>query len=92
MLVSKNSGRFRIQSSSFEGLWLLADEVVRRLVAYHTQPSQRAQGGDAEEPFAVLYAEPLPLQVSWRPDRARDGTQSDHAPTTISPRADHNQP
>jgi len=59
ILVSKNSGRYRIQSSSFEGLWLLADELVRRLVAYHSQPQQQVAG---EEAFAVLYAEPLPLQ------------------------------
>merc|ERR1711871_1051421 len=59
ILVSKNSGRFRIQSSSFEGLWLLADELVRRLVACHAQPQQARSG---EEPFVVLYADPLPLQ------------------------------
>ena len=59
ILVSKNSARFRVQSSSFEGLWLLSDELVRRLVAYYAQPSQQSQD---EEPFAVLYAEPLPLQ------------------------------
>lgn len=58
ILASKNSGRFRVQSSTFEGLWLLSDELVRRLVAYFSQPSQQEQG---EEPFAVLYAEPLPL-------------------------------
>ena len=26
ILVSKNSGRYRVQSTSFEGLWLLSDE------------------------------------------------------------------
>ena len=59
VLVSKNAGRYRVQSSSFEGLWVLADELVRRLTAYFGL-SSRAEGG--EDPFAVLYAEPLPLQ------------------------------
>ena len=59
VLVSKNSGRLRVQSSSFEGLWLFADELVRRLTTFHLQ---RGQQGSSEEPYAVLYAEPLPLQ------------------------------
>jgi hypothetical protein len=59
VLVSKNSGRLRVQSSSFEGLWLFADELVRRLTTFHLQ---RGQQGSEEEPYAVLYAEPLPLQ------------------------------
>jgi Bardet-Biedl syndrome 9 protein len=60
------SSRYRIQSTSFEGLWLLSDELVRRLVAYHHSIESGGQrgggGGEEEEPFAVLYAEPLPLQ------------------------------
>ena len=59
VLVSKNSGRYRVQSSSFEGLWLLADELTRRLAHHHTAPQQQTSG---EEPFAVVFSEPLPLQ------------------------------
>jgi len=59
VLASKNSGRFRVQSSSFEGLSLLSSELVRRLVAYHGPSLQRASN---DELFTVLYAEPLPLQ------------------------------
>ena len=59
VLVSKSAGRYRVQSSSLEGIWLLADELVRRLYA-HFNSASRAQPG--EEPFAALYAEPLPLQ------------------------------
>ncbi len=66
MLVSKNAGRFRIQSSSFEGLWLLTDELVRRLHAFHT-----AAKSAGDEPFAVIYAEPLPLKVSSTFDNLR---------------------
>jgi len=59
VLFSKNSGRFRVQSSSFEGLWLFTDELVRRLAGLY---SLRGHQGPSEEPFAVDYAEPLPLQ------------------------------
>ena len=66
VLVSKSAGRYRVQSSSLEGIWLLADELVRRLYAHFTSAS-RAQPG--EEPFAALYAEPLPLQeLTLAPD------------------------
>ena len=61
VLVSKSAGRFRVQSSSFEGLWLLANELVNRLSASHMLHEQRATGD--EEPCTILYTEPLPLQV-----------------------------
>ena len=51
MLVSKSAGRYRVQSSSLEGIWLLADELVRRLYAHFTSAS-RAQPG--EERSAAL--------------------------------------
>ena len=66
VLFSKNSGRFRVQSSSFEGLWLFTDELVRRLAGLY---SLRGHQGPSEEPFAVDYAEPLPLQVLTRQAR-----------------------
>mmetsp|Transcript_2995 Transcript_2995/g.8358 ORF Transcript_2995/g.8358 Transcript_2995/m.8358 type:complete len:310 (-) Transcript_2995:531-1460(-) len=58
-LFSKNSGRLRVQSSTFEGLWLLTDELVRRMTAACLP---RGEQQDEQEPFAVLYGEPLPLQ------------------------------
>lgn len=60
VLVSKNAGRYRIQSSSFEGLHMLTDELVRRLQLYFA--SSVPGMPEAEEPFSVLFAEPLPLQ------------------------------
>jgi len=59
ILVSKNAGRYRIQSSAFEGLWLLTDELLRRLRSLFGGANSP---GDGEEPFASAYAEPLPLQ------------------------------
>jgi Bardet-Biedl syndrome 9 protein len=34
ILVSKNAGRYRLQAGSFEALWLIADELCRRLTTY----------------------------------------------------------
>jgi len=63
VLVSKNAGRYRIQSSAFEGLWLLADELMRRLKAYFGSASRRQSAdSEGEEPFTPVYGEPLPLQ------------------------------
>ena len=40
VLVSKSAGRYRVQSSSLEGIWLLADELVRRLYAHFNSASR----------------------------------------------------
>ncbi|KPA84656.1 hypothetical protein ABB37_01170 [Leptomonas pyrrhocoris] len=37
VLVSKNAARFKLQSSTMEGLWLLADEVTRRVRRYYAE-------------------------------------------------------
>ena len=59
VLISKSAGRYRVQSSAFEGLWLLCDELERRLRGYYT-----SKRDEAEEPFRMSYVDPLPLQVS----------------------------
>jgi len=59
VLVSKNAGRYRIQSESFPSMWILADELVRRLTAYYEGPGSSAGGGSG--PFAVTYPEDIPL-------------------------------
>ena len=57
VLVSKNAGRYRIQSNSFEGLWLLSQELVRRL-----STQQGGSAASAEGAGGVTFTEPLPLQ------------------------------
>mmetsp|Transcript_47681 Transcript_47681/g.91053 ORF Transcript_47681/g.91053 Transcript_47681/m.91053 type:complete len:841 (+) Transcript_47681:257-2779(+) len=57
ILVSKNAGRYRLQSGSFEALWLVADELCRRLKVYFGNTSS-----GKEEPFAISFQETLPLQ------------------------------
>ena len=34
ILVSKNAGRYRFQSASLESLWLVAEDLIRRLTAF----------------------------------------------------------
>lgn len=54
ILVSRNAGRYRVQSNSFEGMWLLTSELVRRLREYHGRI-------DKTEPLRFDIPEPLPL-------------------------------
>ncbi|CUI14745.1 Hypothetical protein, putative [Bodo saltans] len=56
VLVSKNAGRYRIQSSSFEGLWLLVADLVRRLRQYY-----RSDEGSSE-PLRLDAPDGLPLE------------------------------
>ena len=66
ILVSKSAGRYRIQSGSLEALWLVSSELVRRLqehFASSEKPGKAGAGGgkESEDPFTILYQEPLPL-------------------------------
>lgn len=56
VLVSKNAGRFRIQSSSFEGLWLLVADLVRRLRQYYRSDES------SSEPLRFDVPDGLPLE------------------------------
>lgn len=56
IIVSKNAGRYRIQSSHFEALWLIAAELVDRLQQFY-----RSSSTD-KDPFKCTYQEDLPLQ------------------------------
>ena len=52
ILVSKNGGRYRIQASSFEALWLLLSELLRLLRGFHRDG----------EPLVVSVPDDLPLE------------------------------
>ncbi|CAD2216315.1 hypothetical protein AGDE_08266 [Angomonas deanei] len=39
ILASKNAARFKIQGSTMEGLWLVSDELMRRLKTYYCEPN-----------------------------------------------------
>eukprot|EP00742_Colponemidia_sp_Colp-10_P002939 GILJ01003136.1.p1 GENE.GILJ01003136.1~~GILJ01003136.1.p1 ORF type:complete len:868 (-),score=153.08 GILJ01003136.1:19-2622(-) len=56
ILISKNAGRYRIQSSVFEALWLITSELANRLQRLFDATVSN------EEPFKATFQEPLPLQ------------------------------
>jgi len=60
ILVSKNGGRYRLQSDNFDAIWLLLHELVKRLAAYY----EEAEGGAPvpEGKFSVAFEEALPLE------------------------------
>lgn len=60
ILVSKTGGRYRIQSDTFEAMWLVAQELCRRLVLYYAQAE--ASMSAAEGPFTITYDEPVPME------------------------------
>ncbi|OQR94210.1 hypothetical protein THRCLA_08223 [Thraustotheca clavata] len=55
ILVSKNAGRYRIQSSELDALWMVSNELVERL-----QLLYEASGED-QTPLEIQYQDPLPL-------------------------------
>ncbi|KAK1934563.1 Protein PTHB1 [Phytophthora citrophthora] len=66
ILVSKNAGRYRIQSNELEALWMVSQELVTRLRTYFQEREQSsdAKGSDDSASTAALevfYQEPLPL-------------------------------
>ncbi|KAG7380834.1 hypothetical protein PHYPSEUDO_006727 [Phytophthora pseudosyringae] len=66
ILVSKNAGRYRIQSNELEALWMVSQELVTRLRAYFDGHEQNADAKDNDagastSALEVFYQEPLPL-------------------------------
>lgn len=57
ILVSKKSGRYRLQSGAFEALSLVSQLLVDRLTAYYSH----IEGGTSSTPFQVSFKELLPL-------------------------------
>ncbi|CAM9284783.1 unnamed protein product, partial [Ectocarpus sp. 12 AP-2014] len=73
--VSKNSGRYRVQSESLPAVCMMATEVVRRLREYFGDPAGGRNRGGEERPAA--YSDALPLQefyaiIDEHYDRRRD--------------------
>jgi len=59
ILVSKSAGRYRLQSGTFEALWLVVTELHNRLTEYFTSAGGK---GGGEGPFSITFTETLPLQ------------------------------
>lgn len=60
ILVSKKSGRYRLQSGCFEALCLTSNKLVERLQDYFTTLDAKAEAPPAEQ-FSVSFKELLPL-------------------------------
>jgi Bardet-Biedl syndrome 9 protein len=56
IIVSKNAGRYRIQSSHFEALWLITYELAERLSKHFASSSTE------KDPYINSFQEDLPLQ------------------------------
>ncbi|KAG9403741.1 hypothetical protein AC1031_005229 [Aphanomyces cochlioides] len=62
ILVSKNAGRYRIQATELDALWMVANELVDRLQLLHLQQTQNDDSEAAPPPpLQIQYQEPLPL-------------------------------
>jgi Bardet-Biedl syndrome 9 protein len=65
ILVSKNGGRYRVQSSSLPALWMITSELCTRLNEHWSRNTGGGDEKDAEAddtPLLITYTEPLPLQ------------------------------
>jgi Bardet-Biedl syndrome 9 protein len=71
ILVSKNAGRYRLQADCFQAMWLVLQELSRRLAAHFAAvdakpAAARGQGEQQQQQqqlFSVTFEESLPLQV-----------------------------
>ncbi|CEG45305.1 bardet-biedl syndrome parathyroid hormone-responsive b1 [Plasmopara halstedii] len=62
ILVSKNAGRYRIQSNELEALWMISSELVARLERYFdTRNVRMKESVETLIPLEIYYQEPLPL-------------------------------
>mmetsp|Transcript_9744 Transcript_9744/g.17769 ORF Transcript_9744/g.17769 Transcript_9744/m.17769 type:complete len:906 (+) Transcript_9744:236-2953(+) len=70
--LSKTKTKFRIQSGTFESLWLVTNQFVRRLVSYCSR-SQKSEGKGASGTeqgdyggLQLTFPDPLPLKDFFR--------------------------
>ncbi|GMH42672.1 hypothetical protein BSKO_10591 [Bryopsis sp. KO-2023] len=59
IIVSRTGSRYRIQSDTFEAMWLLLDELLLRLKDYY---QLMEQGSASDETFRISFQDPIPLQ------------------------------
>jgi Bardet-Biedl syndrome 9 protein len=58
ILVSKKSGRFRVQSTRFEALTLVTETLINRLKQFYSKAEKEKP---ADSAFTVSFTDPLPL-------------------------------
>lgn len=69
VIGSKSSGKYRVQSSHFEAMWLLLSELIARLQTYWKEKEKEPKPADSsptsrDAAFKVSFTEDLPFQVS----------------------------
>ena len=64
IIVSKNAGRYRLQSSKFEALWVVLEELKFVLEGYYGGADGNGDEptGDSSDPFSISFNQALPLQ------------------------------
>eukprot|EP00931_Biecheleriopsis_adriatica_P004464 TRINITY_DN106128_c0_g1_i1.p1 TRINITY_DN106128_c0_g1~~TRINITY_DN106128_c0_g1_i1.p1 ORF type:complete len:906 (+),score=217.10 TRINITY_DN106128_c0_g1_i1:235-2718(+) len=60
VVVLKSTGRFCVQASEFAALWVLLQELCKRLEEYFG-PAGEGAIAHGEEPFAITFQDSLPL-------------------------------
>jgi hypothetical protein len=62
---SKSSGKYRVQSSHFEAMWLLLSELISRLQQFwkDQDASQQKSTPSSSEVFRITFTDELPFQV-----------------------------
>ena len=67
-IVSKNAGRYRIQSDSNTAMWLILRELKERLTAYFASAEadqyedEEAEGEREGEAFQISLSDSIPLE------------------------------
>uniref|UniRef100_A0A7S2G715 PTHB1 N-terminal domain-containing protein n=1 Tax=Octactis speculum TaxID=3111310 RepID=A0A7S2G715_9STRA len=64
ILVSKTTGRYRVQSTSLMALWIICDELVRRLKRWFQNEADTVseQKTDSKGLFEIRYTDTIPFQ------------------------------
>ncbi|GAX83403.1 hypothetical protein CEUSTIGMA_g10828.t1 [Chlamydomonas eustigma] len=61
ILVSKQGGKYRLQSDRLEAIWLTLHELQKRLHAYYVAADDGALPSDGEGPLRITFEDALPM-------------------------------
>eukprot|EP00877_Chromochloris_zofingiensis_P007511 jgi/Chrzof1/3012/Cz12g08060.t1 len=62
IVVSKNAGRYRIQADCFQAMWLITQELCRRLSSYYASSHGKPNQPQDQSALTITFEEQLPLQ------------------------------
>ncbi|RHY32819.1 hypothetical protein DYB32_002195 [Aphanomyces invadans] len=89
ILVSKNAGRYRIQSTELDALWMVSNELVDRLQLLNVQQTQTDDDDPSAlpPPLQIQYQEPLPLADFFAAIDEHFGVKSEELQAELNDRA-----